>query len=54
VRPAQRRGGPLRGDEFAVVATGFDRRRRLERLAGRIVELLGRPVEVSGAAARVG
>jgi diguanylate cyclase (GGDEF)-like protein len=42
------------GDEFAVVATGFDRRRRLERLAGRIVELLGRPVEVSGAAARVG
>jgi diguanylate cyclase (GGDEF)-like protein/PAS domain S-box-containing protein len=39
------------GDEFAVVASGFGDRRRLERLALRIAALLGRPVEVDGAAA---
>jgi diguanylate cyclase (GGDEF)-like protein len=46
--------GRLGGDEFAVVAVGFGSRRRLERLAGRIVDVLGRPVQVAGATAQVG
>jgi diguanylate cyclase (GGDEF)-like protein len=42
------------GDEFAVVAAGFGKRRRLERLAVRIVEVLSGPVQLAGATAQVG
>lgn len=44
----------LGGDEFAVVAVGFGKRSRLQRLAARIVELLGAPLEVDGSVATVG